>query len=119
MTDELLYNRNGDYLIPNLILTPMDPAEEGPLGKYALMRKSFLKEYRTVAYNTMLLNGTLFPHLRDTDWTANNRAERIMTELTAKNPPPDKAEDSMAWAAAMDAMKAQAEEIVLKELIYI
>jgi hypothetical protein len=83
------------------------------------MRKAFLKGHRAITYNTMLLKETLFPHLRETEDAANSRLEQAMSLLAATNPPPDKGSDPMGWTAAMNALKAQAEELVLNELIYV
>ena len=44
--------------------------------------------------------------------------EQMMTELLAKNPAPDKEQNQMAWVQHMNSLKAQAEELVLTELIY-
>ena len=41
-----------------------------------------------------------------------------MTDLLAKNPAPDKATQQLEWVAHMNSLKAQAEEIILKELVY-
>ncbi|MCL2774900.1 MAG: TnpV protein [Oscillospiraceae bacterium] len=90
-----------------------------PLGRYARMRKAFLKDHRTIAYNRLLLTEQLFPHLRETEEAANARLERVMKVLTARNPLPDKTNDPMGWTASMNALKAQADEMVLNELIYV
>ena len=42
----------------------------------------------------------------------------LMKELLAKNPAPDKATQQLAWVAHMNSLKAQAEELVVAELIY-
>lgn len=60
------YRREGDYLIPNL--EPPD-TDQYQIGKYGMMRKSYLKEHRSVLYNTMILNGTLYRHLAEVDQT--------------------------------------------------
>ena len=116
--NRLTYSQNGDYLLPDLTLNePLKELTE-PLGRYARMRKAFLKEHRTMTYNTMLLKETLFPHLRETAEAAMARLEQVMKALALTNSPPDKAADPMGWTAAMNAMRAQAEEMVLNELIY-
>ena len=123
-TKELTYSRVGDYLLPDLTLN--EPTEEltelgdelRPLGKYGRMRRSFLKEHRAISYNSLLLDEKLFPHLREIDRIADERMELLMKELAVKNPPPDKATDPMGWTAHMNSLKAQAEELILSELIY-
>ena len=76
---ELTYIQTGDYLIPNL--TVEGATQEIPLGKYGRMRKAYLKEYRPVLYNDLLLSGRLAAHLREIDETASSRLERMMPEL--------------------------------------
>ena len=118
MTETLTYSRNGDYLLPDLMLDEPPRELTEPLGRYARMRKSFLKEHRTISYNSMLLKETLFPHLREMEEAAEARLEQVMKALTSKNTLPDKAKDPMGWTAVMNALKAQAEEMVLNELVY-
>ena len=114
MKNTLTYTRNGDYLIPNLKL---DEQPEKPLGKYGRMRRAYLKENRPLLYNQFLLNGTLYPHLLEIEETANQRLELIMNQLLEKDPAPDKKQNAMAWVQHMNTLKAQAEEVILSELI--
>lgn len=115
MTNNLTYTLCGDYCIPNLSLSA---TEVKPIGKYGRMRKTYLKEHRPILWNTMILSETLYPHLYEIDETAHRRAEQIMAELLAVHPAPDKATQQMAWVQHMNSLKAQAEEIILDELIY-
>ncbi|MCD7744952.1 MAG: TnpV protein [Lachnospiraceae bacterium] len=115
MIMELNYMQNGDYLIPNIKLK--ETGSE-PLGKYGRMRRTFLKEHRPILYNDLTLTEQLFPHLKEIDETAHRRVEQLMDELLAKNPAPDKATQQMAWVQHMNSLKAQAEELVLTELVY-
>jgi hypothetical protein len=68
------YVRVGDYLLPNIKLKPI-PAEEKetPLGRYARMRRTFLKEHRPIEYSILLLSEQLFSHLREVDAIAEER----------------------------------------------
>ncbi|MGD9568662.1 MAG: TnpV protein [Sedimentibacter sp.] len=111
---EITYVRNGDYLIPNLTLKQV----EQPLGKYGRMRKKYLQEHRIPLFNSLLLREKLFPHLIEIDKTANRRLTQIMTDLQKVQPAPDKMKDQMEWVGYMNNLKAQAEEILLTELIY-
>ena len=115
---EINYTRSGDYLIPNIGLTPEDMDDTETLGRYGMMRKTFLKEHRAINYNRLLLTGKLYPHLREIDRAATQRLEAAMTALTARSSLPDKAADPMAWTAAMNSLRASAEEMVKTELIY-
>ena len=113
----LTYTQNGDYLIPDLSLTEQ---ENRPLGKYGRMRRKYLEEHRPILWNQMILNETLFPHLREIEETANRRLEQMMPALMkAAGVMEDlKARDPMAWVGLMNSCKAQAEEVILRELIY-
>ena len=108
------YSTVGDYLLPNLTLN--QPRK--PLGKYGRLRRTYLKEHRPVLYNTMLLNGSLYPILTELEQTAVAMKEQLMTELLVKTPAPDKEQNQLAWVQHMNSLKAQAEELVLTELIY-
>ena len=114
---ELTYTKNGDYLIPDLALTEQS---ETSLGKYGRMRKSYLKEHRPILWNRMILSEELYPHLTEIDETANRRLSQMMPELmkTAGITESLKASDPMKWTGLMNNCKAQAEEIILNELIY-
>ena len=109
MENNLTYTRNGDYLIPNLQLEEQ-PSE--PLGKYGRMRKAYLKEHRPILYNHLLKSGKI-------DETANNRLEQLMPQLAEAAGATEalKARDPMQWVGLMNTCKAQAEEILLAELI--
>ena len=113
---EIHYAQAGDYQLPLLTLPQTDSRE--PLGKYARMRRTYLKTQRPVLYSRMLLNGTLWPHLQDVQKTAYKCLERTMTTLLGKYPAPDKERAQLLWVAHMNGLKAQAEEVVVREVVY-
>ena len=115
--NELTYTRSGDYWIPNLSLSQQ---ETQPLGKYGRLRKKYLQEHRPVLWNSLILSEKLYPHLREIDETANRRLERMMPELMQSAGVTEalKASDPMKWVGLMNSLKAQAEEVILTELIY-
>ena len=108
------YSTIGDYQLPNLILNQ----PRNPLGKYGRLRRTYLKDHRPVLYNTMLLNGSLYPHLMEVEQRAESQMQQTMEQLLKQNPAPDKESRQMAWVQHMNNLKAQAEELVLTELIY-
>ncbi|MFR3860034.1 MAG: TnpV protein [Faecalibacterium sp.] len=114
MSSNLSYTQTGDYLLPNLTLHQ----PKNPLGKYGRMRLNFLKQQHPVLYHTMLLNGSLYPTLTELEQTAESRMQQTMAQLLKQNPAPDKEQNQMAWVQHMNSLKAQAEELVLTELIY-
>ena len=114
--NELTYTKNGEYWIPDLTAAEQ-PME---LSKYGRMREWFLKEHRTITYNNLLLSGKLTAHLTEIDRAAVNRMEEIVSELAKRAGATEelKASDPMRWVGLMNTCKAQAEEIVMNELIY-
>ena len=117
MENELTYTQNGDYLIPDLKLT--EEPEAAPLGKYGRMRRQHLKEHRPILFQKLVLEGKLYPHLREIDETANRRLAQMMPRLAEAAGATEalKAADPMAWVGLMNTCKAQAEEILMAELI--
>ena len=115
--NELTYTRSGDYWIPNLSLSQQ---ENQPLGKYGRMRKAYLQEHRPVLWNSLILTEKLYPHLREIDETANSRLAQMMPALMQSAGVTEalKASDPMKWVGLMNSLKAQAEEVILTELIY-
>ncbi|WHH59766.1 TnpV protein [Petroclostridium sp. X23] len=111
---ELTYTPKGDYLIPDLTLTE----EETHIGKYGMLRKTYLKNHRKGMYASLMLSGKLNSHLAETDWTARESIERITAKLLENSPAPNKADDPMGWTGHMNSLRHQAEETVLAELIY-
>ena len=116
MENSLTYTMNGDYQIPDLKLTEQP---EKPLGKYGRMRKAYLKDHRPLIYNQLLLTEKLYPHLIEIDETAQTRLEQMMPQLAKEAGATEKlkAADPMKWVGLMNTCKAQAEEILLAELI--
>lgn len=113
---EIHYAQVGDYQLPLLILPQTNDSE--PLGKYGRMRLAYLKTRRPVLYHQMLLNGTLWPHLQEVQRTASEQTERTISALADKFPAPDKECSQLLWAAHMNGLKAQAEEVVVREVVY-
>ena len=114
MSSNLSYTQTGDYLLPNLTLHQ----PKTPLGKYSRMRLSFLRQQHPALYNTMLLNGSLYPTLNKLEQTAAAMKDQMMAELLAKNPAPDKEKNQMAWVQHMNSLREQVEEVIRTELIY-
>lgn len=114
---ELTYTRCGDYDIPNLELSCH---VNKPIGKFGRMRKRYLQEHRPVLFNCLLLSETLYPHLREINEAAHHRLDTLMPQLieAAGVTENQKSADPLKWVGLMNALKAQAEEMILSELIY-
>ena len=114
---EITYTRQGDYNLPNLLPPQEEPV---PHGKYALLRKKFLKEHRRVTYTNLLTSGKLNSHLAEVQQTAQRRMEEIAAQMAKAQGVTEelKASDQMKWVGLMNNIQNAAEEMVLAELIY-
>ena len=92
--NEIRYAMQGDYSLPNLTI-PEQP--EVTMGRYAQMRRKFLKEHHKVRYYNLLTSCTLTEHLAETE---------------------QRAADMMSWVRQMNNLKNRVQEIVLKEVVF-
>ncbi|MCD7954280.1 MAG: TnpV protein [Lachnospiraceae bacterium] len=115
--NELTYTMQNGYRLPNL-LPPQEP--EVPLGKYALLRRTYLKQKRRVAYTNLLTSGKLNQHLMEIEQTALSRMEQITAQMVKAEGVTEelKARDPMKWTGLMNSIRHSAEETILNELIY-
>ena len=111
------YTLHGDYYLPDPVLREEEPT----YGKYGMLRKQFLKEHRSARYQYLLLTGKLNEHLNQTDQEAREQVETLMEQMTEKQGVTEelKAQDQMERVRLMNNIKASAEEIVLKNMIYV
>ena len=111
------YTLHGDYYLPDLVLREEEPT----YGKYGMLRKQFLKEHRSARYQHLLLTGKLNEHLNQTDQEAREQVETLMEQMTEKQGVTEelKAQDQMERVRLMNNIKASAEEIVLKNMVYV
>ena len=135
------YSRVGDYYLPDMnIKLPRwagnectaqqedqlvseasgDVASDTWIGKYGLMRKSYLKEHRPVLYAELIRIGKLHEHLAEVNETCYRQVEQMTTQMAEREGVTEalKAADPMAWVAGMNSIQNRAEEIVLQEYIY-
>ena len=111
------YRQCGDFLIPGIAL-PDTP--RNPIGKYGRMRQRYLKEHRTILYNAMLLDGTLWIHLADVDKICKDRLDVLVLGMKETQGITEelKARDPIAWVGAMTNIRNAAEEILFAEVIF-
>lgn len=93
--------------------------EKQPLGKYGQMRFDYLRHERPIFFNTLLITGKLYAHLKEVDSAANGRMELMMNQLADQMQITEqlKAEDQMEWVRRMNTARNLAEETVLSELV--
>ena len=103
--------------MPDLVLREEEPT----YGKYGMLRKQFLKEYRSARYQYMLLTGKLNEHLNQIDQEAREQVEMLMKQMAEKKDVTEelKVQDQMKWVGLMNNIKVSAEEIILKNMVYV
>ena len=74
------YTLHGDYYLPDLVLNEEEPT----YGKYGMLRKQFLKDYRPARYQYLLLTGKLTEHLNQIDQEAREQVEMLMKQMEEK-----------------------------------
>ena len=115
MTNQITYRQEGDYLIPNL-----EAPESPKVGKYGMLRHTFLQEHKSAKFTKLFMTGKLNEHLEQVDQEANEMLERLILKMAQKLQVTEdlKAENQMLWVQKMNNIRSAVEEIVLKELIY-
>ena len=113
----LSYTLCGNYYLPDLVLNEEEPT----YGKYGMLRKQFLKEHRSARYQYLLLTGKLNEHLNQTDQEAREQVEMLMKQMVEKQGVTEelKVQDQMKWVRLMNNIKVSAEEIILKNTVYV
>ena len=117
MMREIAYSRQGDYLLPD-ITVPDEP--ETHVGKYGSLRRNYLKEQHYGIFLSLLTQGKLNQHLKETQEEAQGRMEQIVSEMAKSQEVTEelKAKDQMLWLSMMNNILQAAEEIVMNELVY-
>lgn len=113
---EIMYEQNGDYLIPNII---MDEEPMEPVTKYGTMRNQYVKKHKDWIRGNLLARGTYRQHLLDVQHQAEQMKETLVTQMMEKEGVTEalKEEDWRLWILMMDAIEAEAEAIVIREVI--
>ena len=117
--NEITYYKHGDYYLPNLVAP--ENMKNFELGKYGKLRLRYLKEHKNAEYIILLMDNKLQKHLMEVDKIANERFELLMKQYAEKENITEelKAKDQLKWVGLMNNIKHSAEEIILKELIYV
>ena len=110
----ITYSQNGSYQIPDISMKE----SSGMIGKYGMMRREYLRNHKIARFNLMTLQGTLDDHLAAIDSEARQKVEDLTEQLLQQNPAPNKMADGLAWTCHMNQTRAQAEELVIQEVIY-
>ena len=112
------YAKKGDYLLPDLIL---ENKKQYNIGKYGLLRLNYIKKYKLGLYFDLLVNDNLNEYLHNIDTTVMEKVQKLITELAQKENINEqlKENNQMLWVSKMNNIKNIAEEIIIKEYIYV
>ena len=113
------YTKVGDYLLPNLVI---DNKNYEQINKYGLLRLEYIKKNKKGLYQSLLMKNELTNHLLSVGKECENRYNILMNnyikndnKLSEKN----KENNQIEWVQLMNNYKNMAEEIILRELIYV
>ena len=114
---EVTYRMQNGYQVPNLM---MPSVPEVHLGKYAELRRAYLKKHRRVLYTNLKTSGKLTEHLAEIEQTAQKMVEQTVARMARAEGVTEelKATDPMRWTGLMNNLRHSAEELVLSDLIY-
>ena len=111
------YEMQGDYRLPCLAV----PAEEKPVGVWGQRHLRYIRQHHKALYTALWMGGRLNDYLVDVDWQAEEMFFQLAKEYAQQQGITEqlKAENQMEWIGQMNNCKAQAEEVILAELIYV
>lgn len=112
------YTNKGDYLLPDLKL---EDKERFNVGKYGLLKLEYLKKNKRGLYTELLMKDKLNGYLHDIDIIVMEKVQKLIKELTEKENINEelKQNNQILWVSEMNNIKNIAEEIILKEYIYV
>ena len=111
------YRQVGDYFIPSITL-PDDG--EYQIGKYGMLRRTYLNEHRPNLYSILMMKGELLKHLEEIDKSTTQQVQTIVNQMAKAEGLTEelKATDPLLWTSRMNNILHSAEEIVLSEMVY-
>lgn len=113
------YKKVGDYLLPNLVI---ENQNYGEINKYGLLRLEYIKKYKKALYQALLMKNELTNHLLSVSKECEEKLETLMNNYIKndeKLSEKSKKNNQIEWVKLMNNYKNTAEEIILKELIYV
>ena len=112
------YRVKNGHFIPDITLPEHTDCQ---IGKYGWMHLDYIKQHRRGRYTTLLTEGKLNSHLHEIDVQANEMLETIIPRLADERGIDEdlKTRDMLRWVAEMNNIKASAEEIILREVVYV
>lgn len=110
------YTLVGDYYLPDIEIKASQP-----LGNYGRARMKYLKEHRPGLYSRLLLSGKMYDDLNEVDAEAQRLLDEVIPQMAAEAGVDEgvKAADPMRWVRMMNAIKAQVEEIICNNVVFL
>ena len=116
------YIKVGDYYLPDFGQFDEDEEEvdDRPLGKFGMLRESYLKEHRKHYYNRLLFSGELNSHLRDVNEQAQSLLDRLLPQYKVSQGVTEelKATNQLEWVGRVNNIIVQIEEIIFADIVY-
>lgn len=113
------YVKKGDYLLPNLEIDNQNYEE---INKYGYLRLNYIKEHKKALYQSFLMKNELTNYLLSVSKDCDERLKTLMDNYIKndeKLSEKSKENNQLEWVKMMNNYKNTAEEIILKELIYV
>ncbi|MBQ1410770.1 MAG: TnpV protein [Oscillospiraceae bacterium] len=116
----LSYHREGEVWIPDIVLEPELTQDERPTFPWGMRRRDYLKEHRPCLYLDMLMDGTLWTHMKDVQELAQARLDRMIPEMAKAWGVTEemKRQDQLKWVGLMNNIRHSVEETIYEDLIY-
>lgn len=113
--EQITYIKAGDYFIPDWKL----PEENRPIGRWGRMHRDYLKEYRPVIFNQLVLSGNFWTYLADINEQAQQRMEVLVKQMMASEGVTEglKEANQMEWVQRINNIRNRAEDIILQEIV--
>ena len=109
------YRQVGDYLLPD-VEVPKNPK----VGFWGMQRRKYLLEHNQALYTALFLSGKMTAHLEEIDRAATKMYDRLVEQLKQRDGTSEelKSLHQMEWVRHMNAIRSEAETLVMGELIY-
>ena len=113
--EQITYIKTGDYYIPDWKL----PEETRPIGRWGRMHRDYLKEYRPVIFNQLVLSGNLWTYLADINEQAQQRMNVLVKQMVVSEDVTEELKESnrMEWVRKMNNINSRAIDNLTNELI--
>lgn len=114
--EQITYIKTGDHYIPDRKL----PEEDLPIGRWGRMHRDYLKEHRPVLFNQLVLSGSLWTYLADTNEQAQQRLEVMIRQMMIAEGVTEKLKETkqMEWIQRATTIQILAKDIILNEMIF-